>query len=178
MATLKITFCLLASVVVGGCANSASKSAERATVDHTKILAAIEKSAKVIAEAQRVSAESQNALRTITMTEQQRDAYQEAMGYIPPNMEKPISFFAKNQELETAARTLAMLTNYDFNVVNPGHRPRTGVLISIESQGRAAYDIARDMGTQAGVLADLNVMPYPETDRNTSKHGLIEVVYK
>lgn len=167
-------------MVIGSLTACASTSKEDAgaDIDYAKIMKSIDESAKVIADAQRVTAESNNALRAIAMTEQQKQAYSEAMSYIPPNMERPISLFARNEELEKAARMLAIMTNYDFNVVNPSMRPRSGVLITIESQGRTAHDVARDMGAQAGTAADLVIKPYASTDNRTSKFGLIEVEYK
>lgn len=163
---------------LSACSSAPAKVDQSADVDHARILQAINESAKVIADAQRITAESNNAIRAMSMTEQQRQAYSEAMSYIPPNMERPISMFIRNEELEKAASLLAILTNYDFNVVNPSMRPRSGVLVSVESQGRTAYDVARDLGTQSGLSADLIIKPYSSSDSRTSKHGLIEVKYK
>ena len=164
--------------LMAGCASKPAQPAQSPDVDQARILQAINESARVIADAQRITAESNNAIRAMTMTEQQRQSYAEAMSYIPPNMEKPISMFIRNEELEKAASLLAILTNYDFNVVNPSMRPRAGVLVSVESQGRSAYDVARDLGTQSGLSADLIIKPYSSHDKKTSKHGLIEVKYK
>lgn len=173
----KFSTLLMVISTLAACANT-NKEDAGADVDYAKIMKSIDESAKVIADAQRVTAESNNAMRAMAMTEQQKQAYSQAMSYIPPNMERPIAMFIRNEELEKAARMLAILTNYDFNVVNPSMRPRTGVLITVESQGRTAHDVARDMGTQAGTAADLIIKPYGPSDTRTSKFGLIEVEYK
>lgn len=177
MSKLKLSVIFLAFAGLAACANTKNVESQ-ADIDQKRILQAINESARVIADAQRVTAESNNAIRAMSMTEQQRRAYSEAMAYIPPNMERPISMFVTNEELENVARMLATLTNYDFNVVNPAQRPRNGVLISVQSPGRTAHDVARDIGTQAGARADLVVTPYSANDKRTSKFGLIEVVYK
>lgn len=177
MTNLSFPVALTLLMTLSACATKPTE-VKPSEVDEVRILAAIESSAKVIADAQRVTAESQNAIRAMTMTEQQKTAYSEAMSYVPPNMERPISVFFRNEEMEKAAKMLAMLTNYDFNVVNPAQRPRNGVLVTVESQGRSGYDVARDIGTQAGTRADLNIKPYSSADRKTSKFGLIEVEYK
>lgn len=167
----------LGMIVLSGCSFNSS-DIKQPDVNDAKILEAINKSAVVIADSQRVTAESQNAIRSMQMTQEQKSRYAEEMAYIPPNMERMLPLFVRNEELEKAAKLLALLTEYDFNVVNPSMRPRDGVLITIQSQGRTGYDLAREMGTQAGVKADLNILPYSTSDRKSSKFGLIEVVYK
>ena len=177
MVNSRLAVAFIAFVFVSACAQT-EQVKPAASINETRILEAIDKSARVIADAQRIAAESQNALRAITMTAEQREAYKNAIADVPPNLDRPVSIFVKNEELEMAARMLAILTDYDFNVVNPGARPRDGVLITVESKGRSGYDVARDIGTQAGIRADLNVVPYPADGKKTSKFGLIEVVYK
>jgi hypothetical protein len=173
----RLSFALGLTLALAACATT-KKAEVEPDINEKKILEAIHKSSVVIADAIRITAESENAMRSMSMTEEQKESYQEAMAYTPPNMERQIPMFLRNQELEIAAKQLALMTDYDFNVVNPNMRPRDGVLITIQTPGRSGADIARDMGTQAGVRADLNIHPYSFANRKSSKFGLIEIVYK
>jgi hypothetical protein len=177
MKVSRLSFALGLVIALSACASN-DKIKDKPDVNDAKILEAIHKSSVVIADAIRITAESENAIRSMTMTDEQKEAYRDAVNYTPPNMERQIPMFLRNEELEKAARQLALMTDYDFNVVNPSMRPRDGVLITIQSPGRTGIDIARDMGVQAGVRADLNIHPYPQHSRKSSKFGLIEVVYK
>ena len=169
-----VAICALTLVACASNKNSGLKSPE---VDNTAILNSIEQSAKIIADAQRVTAESQNALRSITLTQAQKEAYKEVVGRVPPNMDKPFGIFEKNAELEKVAKLLALVSSYDFVVVNPENRPYDGVLVTAIGRGRSAYDVYRDIGTQAGKRAMLNLVVYDSSYKKTSKFGLLEVIY-
>lgn len=50
-------------------------------------------------------------------------------------------------------------------------------MVSIRSDGRPAQVLVEELGNQAGLLADVIVMPFGDEERKTDKLGLISLVY-
>jgi hypothetical protein len=174
---LSIIMLSTCGLFITGC-NSTPEKGISAKEDNSKIGRALVESSIVIADAQRVIAASENAMRTMAMTEQQREDYKAAQDYVAPGMEMPIPLYSTG-ELENAARAVAQMTNYEFEVRNKERRPRKGVMVKVQSNGRAAHELIKDLGSQAGERADVVVRVFSKGESTrTEKFGVVSVVYK
>lgn len=172
---LKITILLGVASILSAC-QSTAKTIDHHAEDNTAIDSALMESAAIIADSQRVIARSENAIRMLGMTPAQREEYRRAKEVVLPNMANPIPLY-HDGELEQSVRVLAQMTDYEFEVRSPERRPRGGIMISIQSDGRPAQVLIEELGNQAGTRADVTVMPFSEKNRRTGKYGLISLVY-
>lgn len=120
----KFAICVALACTIGAC-KSIEKNTVSYTPDNSEIDEALKQSAAMIADSQRVIARSENAMRVLSMTPEQKAQYRQAKEIVLPGMANPIPLY-HDGELEQALRVLAQMTNYEFEVRAKERRPRGG----------------------------------------------------
>lgn len=162
----------LVLVALMGCQNNAKQSNAVVAFEPTEMDALVYQSVESIQKSLRVLAETKNAETQKAMSYEQRQQARLTSSALPYGLDKKITM-NWHGEADGALKMLANLTNYQFS--SPlGVKPKNGVMINIAATNRTAYDILRDIGSQAGERATVRVIP----NTKTRLYGIIELEYK
>jgi hypothetical protein len=164
---------ILTAVLLSGCANTEPEKV--AHFDTTTLDTSLKGSLASIDQAIKVLAFTKNALAVDGMKPDQVKALRMQVNAMPRGMEIPLTHKTYYGELEPIVRRIAMMTDYEFIVI--GKRADIGVMVKVASNGRSAYDVIYDVGTQAGTRATVYVIPFEEVDPE-GKNGLVKIEYK
>lgn len=156
---------------VAGCQHHQASTAN-VNFQPTDIDKQMYRSVEEIQKSLRILAEVKNAEAQQTMTYEQRQQSRMTATAMPYGMDKNVTM-NWHGEAENALKMLASLTGYQFPAPL-GAKPKEGVIVNISATNRPAYDVLRDIGSQAGQRATVRLVP------NTASrlYGVIELEYK
>lgn len=164
----------LSACASNGSAQDTSQQSASADVNKEQILEKLAEGIQLLAESNRILYEVQNARAFEESTPEQRAQWRNEAYALPESLRIPIRM-DEHTDAEQMLRMIARHVRYE--VQGPyGKPPHDKPMAKIESEGRAAYDIIKDISAQ--VEGRLAVDVLPNADREAPVRGVIVLEYK